>query len=893
MDEIIKLTNKLIKKSIKINSSRIFITREQKKLYYFFELCEIENVCKLSDSFKIEIKKYFKKHIKFSLESGGSSMDLLEQDMVNIYTSFFINTFLSNITFKSEVMHNFFMIDDILNRIIDYETNFFIFYYNKNFSNTEEFKKNILKILFSLVEKEKIDENKIIENLKTVIYLSIGEIDITKINKNRLKYSFSPYEIRIIEGVNYLIGDTFLDTTEIFRKNSYSNRKIKLINNEYLSKLLSRFVYIDKEDFMRVKKIHLTAHSISFDSIVSEIEKISNDKKNLIKEIKNIRFSISETSNFEIEVLKDEIKNYFKMPLTEENILLFVYNYLISDILNIDFKENNIIKYLQKNFSNEQINNFIITNSPKIIEKIKNNLESSYYNENNDKILLNNLINKLTKKITNIFISFNNSNELKKFYLLKYSLIKEKSDLVLKYTRRLSLLYTMYIFNEIEQEDNIFDNKIFIPFFFDFRSRKYDDSIFGVTGFVASRYFMNYGYYTIKSKKTNYTQFIIKSYWLYIDKIKKFLKIKSDQEHIKEAIFWCLIAIGKEFIIKNKDYFKTEDFLKTAIEILEKDNVYEKDLEKKLVYTHYKTILLSLNEKGIKKRFIHKDATASFIQNLIRILGAKNIEALEKSNLKSNDTWYDTYTFCLNEWKKKLKIQNNMIILEDEKIDINFLEYFIRKTIKLPIMTATYDSTYKTRLDYFKNSIKENFEIKLIPKEVITLFKNFYDFVENSFWDDTYLDKKSDTLLNIINKNELNNKFIVKSKVVEADLIYFKSKTMKKNIVFRIKDNDSIINIKRRTKEIYMIDEEKIYIRKMKQAIKANRVHFSDASLCIQINNKITIPYLTIHDCFLVDVFSVSYFIEISNEAFKEIDNIYLGENKEIFSKVNSIYIFI
>jgi hypothetical protein len=58
-------------------------------------------------------------------------------------------------------------------------------------------------------------------------------------------------------------------------------------------------------------------------------------------------------------------------------------------------------------------------------------------------------------------------------------------------------------------------------------------------------------------------------------------------------------------------------------------------LEQKIVENHYRRIIISLKEKTPLKRFILKDATASFMQNLIRILGPKDENSLIKSNLKS------------------------------------------------------------------------------------------------------------------------------------------------------------------------------------------------------------------------------------------------------------------
>jgi hypothetical protein len=55
-------------------------------------------------------------------------------------------------------------------------------------------------------------------------------------------------------------------------------------------------------------------------------------------------------------------------------------------------------------------------------------------------------------------------------------------------------------------------------------------------------------------------------------------------------------------------------------------------------FNHYKTILLSFKNDKILKRWVLKDATASFIQNLIRLMGYKDENSLKLANLNSEDT---------------------------------------------------------------------------------------------------------------------------------------------------------------------------------------------------------------------------------------------------------------
>jgi hypothetical protein len=58
------------------------------------------------------------------------------------------------------------------------------------------------------------------------------------------------------------------------------------------------------------------------------------------------------------------------------------------------------------------------------------------------------------------------------------------------------------------------------------------------------------------------------------------------------------------------------------------------ELKELIEIKHYLNIIKNLKKKeNIKKEVILKDATASVLQNLIKILGPKNQEAINLSNL--------------------------------------------------------------------------------------------------------------------------------------------------------------------------------------------------------------------------------------------------------------------
>jgi aspartyl/asparaginyl-tRNA synthetase len=94
-----------------------------------------------------------------------------------------------------------------------------------------------------------------------------------------------------------------------------------------------------------------------------------------------------------------------------------------------------------------------------------------------------------------------------------------------------------------------------------------------------------------------------------------------------------LIGIGKNLIEKNKTRTSLEDFIaEGSLYVLNKKKK-ELKLKDEIEVIHYLDIIESLNKKKIEKRVILKDATASVIQNLIKILGPKDQESLNLANL--------------------------------------------------------------------------------------------------------------------------------------------------------------------------------------------------------------------------------------------------------------------
>lgn len=81
---------------------------------------------------------------------------------------------------------------------------------------------------------------------------------------------------------------------------------------------------------------------------------------------------------------------------------------------------------------------------------------------------------------------------------------------------------------------------------------------------------------------------------------------------------------------------KIDEFMNNAITLLNNKKELKKIIE--IVEINYlEECLKNLAEVRVIKRTIQKDATASFIQNLIRILGPKDEISLKYANLSNEE----------------------------------------------------------------------------------------------------------------------------------------------------------------------------------------------------------------------------------------------------------------
>ena len=870
MEQVLKLINKLMKDKNKFidlvlneNSSE-----EKIKFYNWFSIMNNDSFIKLFNEIHKYIGTAFDDQIKLILYN--TNIDLDKEDVKSLFTIYIIKAVQKThdiVSYKSIHYKNSY---EVLDKIYNFHTNFCVFYTNNTFNN--DIKKTFFKIITILVKLAIVHEKKIIENNKTLIFWSFNIASVHLKIDYFIKYSNYPWCLIKINDDYYLKNSFFQDTTSLFRRNIQSKKKIIFKNDIYLNKLLKSHVYLDMEAFKDIKSI--IEKDIGFelgnlrDKINEHINKIIMNNLHIENLENNSKSNYAKHSNLELEnILTNCISN-------KEKFLK-----IISEGLGKEIKKANIS--ILESYNDRYWKTINIEKLTEILNNNKLGEDKLDYAKIDNEFLLT-----LSKNLK-ILKSTNKNYKLFLTDVIKY---QEENKKIQSQVSKLLILYKLKIIENL----NLENKKIYFPFFFEFRGRFFIDSTIGITDFKLSRYFYHYGQYSEKEiiKSSNNTITVLKNYNKHINTIRNEYKINKIYD---SAIFWILISLGKEFIIKNKSKISTDEILETGIKVA-LHQIDPKNLEKTIIKSHYLRILNSLNKNILYKRFVHKDATASFIQNSIRIFGAKNHESLELSNLADSQNWYDPYNLALEKWKNSLIIKNNRILFTiNDKVlhaDVKLLDYFNRKTSKHPLMTGPYAAKYVTILGYFSEAIKNEFNININEhSDLPHLFQNFNTFIDKSFWTDYYLSQSPKILLTYINNLLDNNKSItIQAHDAETNLIYYKFKNTTWDLIIEI----PIYNKKiRKTKSYRIIDSENIDMRKIKDSIRANCVHFIEALLVRDINSHFNPPLLSIHDCFLVDILNVNKFINVANTEIHKDLSLFIKNDKAYNKKTYSIFIFI
>lgn len=747
-------------------------------------------------------------------------------------------------------------------------------YLEKLIENKCYINKKDLKDVINIVEKENnFNEESLIDEINQ-LYLKI--IDDLKIIKKNTKKILENEKKEIFKNIDVICENKNLD--------------------EILCNLLLNFLFDSKEDILN-NKVNYTELTLFFMEIFKKNFIEPENKKIFFKKLKKI--NLNEEFYFD-----DYIDNDFQFEHDSNKINIYSDNNEIekktqqnpfNDFLEEDFSyndkkvENNKIDNLNlldfvTYYSRKEIESILKKNKKKIEDLL--NIKKKKQNEVKMSNLNENIY--IKKKLVFVFLKLKTSKDFKIFFEKKKKMTHFSFENMKKNASHFSKLIVynnLYILNKLIFEEN---QLVYFPFYFDFRGRLYYDSPVSPTFFKFSRYIINYGNYSkedLEQNQKNKISPIIEKYEKIIKNVKTELNINKNFRKIDESVFWCLISIGKIKIEKDKVEISVEDILKTGLNLL-KEKEFCLKLIDKIELMHYKKILHSFNDENPLKRCLLKDATASFIQNLIRLMGYKNKESLKYANLTNSDFWYDTYSFILNKWLEKEK-NLNILIEKTKKI-------FNRKTIKKTVMTSPYAATYLTAFNYFKEAVEENFNIKIeFKSEEEYAFKRFYNFIKEDVENKYFLKHNSKDILEYIKsfiENDCKTGIKIETHDSETNLIYYK--LIPKNYDLEI--SIPHLNVKKRiTKRYEILDKLKIDLNKVLTAIRANWVHYIDALLVRDINRNSKQVYLTIHDCFLVDFLSISDFIIIANEQ----SNVKIFENfkwnKENYENFFSIFIFL
>ena len=418
---------------------------------------------------------------------------------------------------------------------------------------------------------------------------------------------------------------------------------------------------------------------------------------------------------------------------------------------------------------------------------------------------------------------------------------------------------------------------LYLPIFFDFRGRSYFDDYISPTFSKLTRLSFFYGYYEkvdLDSVKIDLIEPYMSEYIkTTIMSVSKKFNIPYENYAVS-TIFWVLIGIGKNLIKKNKTKTPLEDFIREGSCYVLSDIKKELQLKDEMEVIHYLDIIESLNKEKIKKRVILKDATASVIQNLIKILGPKDQESLNLANLGDSNYWYDPYSHILNKFKNSF--------LERREI-----MYFNRNTIKKTIMTTPYSAGENTCWKYFKEEVIKEFSLKEENlEELHPIYKNFYNFVRD-FFEEMHLFKNpsKEIIKHFKEVVEKEKKIVLNSEDSTTNLAYFKLK----NSYIDIKNYEG----RRLSKKIKKIDKSKVDHRKIYNSIRANIAHWLDAMFLRKLVNSLKNPIFTIHDEFAIDFLSVNELIISANKIANEDIFLKLPWHYQHDLKIFSIFILI
>ena len=557
----------------------------------------------------------------------------------------------------------------------------------------------------------------------------------------------------------------------------------------------------------------------------------------------------------------------YSMLYIDQNFSLFSYNIKIYTQKFEIFEKNNNIYLYSGHFSsitevNKKISysNFKFNQKKEFNEAINSNF--FYIDKNRLNIVISDLLEFYEKKIEFLEKEYNTLQ-----HCLKNFIKEGNMGAVSEISKQISIILNLFKLKKIS-ELNLENKKIYAPFIICFRGRFYTLSDVSFTFYKEFRYCTYMGFYDInknneKFHKWNYKTIDVIFKYKYL--LEQSLFFKKHIENLKKeeiiAILFLMISISEYKKNNFNGQISLKTFIETGINIcenIEKELQVITDIYEKIQIKYYFFIILeALNTSNMKERkmwLVSKDATASCYQHLIKILGGQNEQAYEYCNLKSMDTWYDTYYFIIEGFLKNKKFTDNSL-----------KKYFIRSILKKTIMTEAYGISYINARKYFFSFNQKQVLNLTQYKELDKIFKEFYNYLGENLLFFKVSPKK---IINIINKNSqinLNNGESTNIIYLKADII---------TITYKISGY-------RQTKQKFTLIDWKNE-QKTKRASRANYVQLLESAVARHVKMYSSSPI--VHDCFTIDYLNIPFILSIVNEGMN-INFHNLNLNKELLSE--------
>ena len=211
---------------------------------------------------------------------------------------------------------------------------------------------------------------------------------------------------------------------------------------------------------------------------------------------------------------------------------------------------------------------------------------------------------------------------------------------------RLAQYYGLYVLHKLTSQRY---TRVYVPFYFDSRGRLYENSIIGATSSKPMRFSRDDGVYTTaeiapraKCRHVKMSDQCADA----IQQVRKRYHILLSSDRIDVAIVWHLIGMGELISDKKIIEAKMRDLVSAGLALLN-TNGAGLCLDDAMEFAYYERTLCQFADKVIRRRIVAKDASASVMQHLVRLIGCENVANLKFVNLAGGDSFFDPYTGML------------------------------------------------------------------------------------------------------------------------------------------------------------------------------------------------------------------------------------------------------